>query len=114
MPSVHPGMIKPSVVDVNEFELINAAPIDEVLEQFGLTIEQVLNKYPNVTHFNQKDWIEGSVGDVCNWPRHIEFIDSEGNGFTLLSRGVWEMCWFVSKINDFVKYNNSQMIKFEQ
>ena len=51
MPSYHPAMINPSVVDMNDFELIVAAPIDEALDQFGLTIEQVLDKYPNVTHF---------------------------------------------------------------
>lgn len=114
MPSVHPGMIKPSVVDVNEFELIEAAPVQDELDRHGLTIDEVLNKYPNVTHFRIEDWIEGSVGDICNKPRHIEFIDSEGNGFTLLNRGVFKMCWFVSKINAFVKYNASCMVEFEQ
>ena len=112
MPSYHPAMINPSVVDINDFELIVAAPIDEALDQFGLTIEQVLDKYPNVTHFKIKDWIEGSVGDVKNKPRHIEFIDSEGNGFTLLSRGEWSELYFVSRISAFVKYNVSNYVKF--
>ena len=119
---MHPGMIKPGMVDVSEFKLIKCSVLSEVelidyhvsseLERYGLTIEQVLNKYPNVTQFKVKDWIEGSVGDVKNKPRHIEFIDSEGNGFTLLSRGELSGIYFVSRINDFVKYNVSQYIYF--
>lgn len=113
MPSFHPAMISPSMVDFNEFELIQdvesffeAEPIDDALKQFDLTIEQVLSKYPNVTHFKIKNWIEGSVGDVCDKPRHIEMIDSDGNGFTLLGKGC------VSKISAFVKFNAANYVKF--
>lgn len=109
MASFHPGMIKPGMVNVNEFELINGMVhyhVSSELEQHGLTIEQVLNKYPNVTQFKVKDWIKGSVGDVNNKPRHIHFIDNDGNGFTLLDK----CC--VSKINDYVNYNEGSVTSF--
>jgi hypothetical protein len=106
MPSIHPGMFKPSMVDVNEFELIEAAPVHDELERHGLTIEQVLNKYPNVTQFKVRDWIKGSVGDVNNKPRRIHFIDNDGNGFTLLDK----CC--VSKINEYVNYNEGMYTSF--
>ena len=102
----HPGMIKPGMVDVSEFELVNGSVLSE-LERHDLTIEQVLNKYPNVTQFKVKDWIEGSVGDVNNKPRHIHFIDNDGNGFTLLDK----CC--VSKINDYINYNAGSYIQFK-
>ena len=101
----HPGMIKPGMVDVSEFKLISGSVLSE-LERHDLSIEQVLNKYPNVTQFKVKDWIEGSVGDVNNKPRHIHFIDNDGNGFTLLDK----CC--VSKINDYVNYNVGNVTSF--
>ena len=101
----HPGMIKPGMVDVSEFELISGSVLSE-LERHDLSIEQVLNKYPNVTQFKVKDWIEGSVGDVNNKPRHIHFIDNDGNGFTLLDK----CC--VSKINDYVNYTAGNVTSF--
>ena len=112
----HPGMIKPGMVDVSEFKLIKCSVLSGVelidyhvsseLERHGLTIEQVLNKYPNVTQFKVKDWIEGSVGDVNNKPRHIHFMDNDGNGFTLLDK----CC--VSKINDYINYNAGNVTSF--
>ena len=109
MASFHPGMIKPGMVDVNEFELIDISGLDGAtyeLEQHGLTIEDVLYKYPNVTKFKVKNWIKGSVGDVNNKPRHIHFIDDNGNGFTLLDK----CC--VSKITDYVNYNEGRVTSF--
>ena len=105
----HPGMIKPGMVDVSKFELINGSVLSE-LERHGLTIEQVLNKYPNVTQFKVKNWIEGSVGDAKNKPRHIELIDGEGNGFTLLGKEL--DTWCVSKISGSVKFNGCNYTKF--
>jgi len=105
MASFHPGMINPSMVNVDEFELINSVELNE-LEQHGLTIENVLYKYPNVTKFKVKNWIKGSVGDVNNKPRHIHFIDNDGNGFTLLDK----CC--VSKISDYVNYNEGGYTSF--
>ena len=107
--SEHPGMIKPGMVDVSEFELINGRVhyhVSDELEHHGLTIDQVLNKYPNVTKFKVKNWIEGSVGDVDDKPRHIHFIDDDGNGFTLL-----DFCC-VSKINDYVNCNEGRYVSF--
>lgn len=101
----HPGMIKPGMVDVSEFKLISGSVLSE-LERHDLTIEQVLNKYPNVTQFKVKNWIEGSVGDVKNKPRHIHFIDDDGNGFTLLDK----CC--VSKINGYINYNAGNVTSF--
>ena len=116
----HPGMIKPGMVDVSEFELIKCSVlsgfeltnyhVSSELERHDLTIEQVLNKYPNVTQFKVKNWIEGSVGDAKNKPRHIELIDGEGNGFTLLSKE-FDM-WGVSKISGGVKFNECNYIQF--
>ena len=109
MASFHPGTIKPGMVNVNEFELINGRvhyQVSSELERHGLTIEQVLNKYPNVTKFKIKDWIKGSVGDVEDRPRHIHFIDDDGNGFTLLDK------LYVSKINDYVNYNEGMYTSF--
>ena len=58
------------------------------------------------TKYKIKDWIKGSVGDVENRPRHIHFIDDDGNGFTLV-----DFCC-VSKINDYVNYNEGRYISF--
>jgi len=109
MASFHPGMIKPGMVDVSKFELIDISGLDGAtyeLEQHGLTIEDVLYKYPNVTQFKVNDWPKGSVGEAKNKPRHIHFIDNDGNGFTLLNREC------VSKINDYVNYNAGIKISF--
>ena len=107
--SEHPGMIKPGMVNVSEFELIDVSGLNGVtyeLERHGLTIEDVLNKYPNVTQFKVRNWIKGSVGDVNDKPRHIHFIDDDGNGFTLLDRDR------VCKIDDYVCYNESRYTSF--
>jgi hypothetical protein len=117
--SEHPGMIKPGMVDVNEFELIEAAPVQDELDRHGLTIDKVLNKYPNVTKFRIVEWFEGSRGDVENKPRHIELIDDNGNGFTLLGHrpnafdGVLNTVWAVTKIFDGVKFNECNYTQFK-
>ena len=115
MPSYHPAMLKPGMVKSAFFRSIHT-PIElhpnlkSELEQHGVNIKQVLNKYPNVTQFEIKDWRTGSLGEAKNMPRRIHFIDNDGNGFTLLSRCYGYYC--VSKINDYVNYNEGEYINF--
>ena len=117
--SAHPGMIKPGMVDVTKFELIEAAPIQDELDRHGLTIDEVLNVYPNVTKFRIVEWFKGSVGEAKNKPRHIEFIDDNGSGFTLLGRRpsafdeVLDTVWAVTKIFDGVKFNGCTYTRFK-
>ena len=117
--SEHPGMIKPGMVDVSKFELIEAAPVQDELDRHGLTIDEVLNVYPNVTRFRIVEWFKNSVGEAKNKPRHIEFIDDNGSGFTLLGRRpsafdeVLDTVWAVTKIFDGVKFNGCTYTRFK-
>jgi len=78
-----------------------------LLMRHGLTIENVVELFPDVKSYQINKWHPNSKGAAENTPEWIRFIDENGNGFTLGSTDPSWGTWFTSWISNYKVYYES-------